>query len=574
MRHAVLLIALFASLPAQDWYVSGGGSDAAAGTSQGAAFRTLAKAASLVDPGDTVWVMDGVYTNSWPTGDVVHLTRSGSAAAWIAWRALPGHRPEIRFNGWNGIRISGSYQILDGLTITGNNANVTLTQAEADYDNATPDPRFNGNGILADGRGATAKPHHIAIRNCTVRACGGGGIAMIQSDHITIEDCRVHGNAWYSRYACSGISLYQLWNADAAPGYRNVIRRNRVWDNAAFVKWKAYDRLSDGNGIIIDDSKNTQNGSTLGAYQGRTLVAGNISAGNGGSGIHAYESEHVDIVFNTAWGNGLVVGYPEIFANSSNDVLIANNIMRAKDGGAVNSNHANTAVVYTGNVHWNGTAAVVGTGTITADPRFVAPGVDLTAADFRLRADSPAVDSAVAIAVAVPASDLDGQARPQGAGADRGASERDALAPAAPSAPGVVGGSASAPLLAGTAEPGATVRIRAGAVVIGSVVAGTDGAWSWQVAPPLAIGMHSITAQAVDGAGNEGPIGPALAIDVATIGGGGGGGAIVVGGGGGGDGGGCGAGGAASSLVSLLVLGLRSRRYSPGMRASPPQRAR
>lgn len=571
MRHAILLIALTACLPAQDWFVSGSGSDAAAGTSQGTAFRTLKKAATLVDPGDTVWVMDGTYANDWPTGDVVHLSRSGTADAWITWRALPGHRPEIVFNGWNGIRISGSYQILDGLTVTGNNANVTLAQAEADYANASPDPRFNGNGIMADGRGTSAKPHHLTIRNCTVRACGGGGIAIIQADHITIEDCRVHGNAWYSRYANSGISLYQLVNADAATGYRNVIRRNRVWDNASFVKWKAYDRLSDGNGIIIDDSKNTQNGSTNGPYQGRTLVAGNLSVGNGGSGIHSYESERVAIVFNTAWGNGLVVGYPEIFANSSNDVLIANNIMRAKDGGAVNSNHANTAVVYTGNVHWNGTAAVTGAGTITADPRFVAPGADLATADFRLRADSPALDSAVATAVAVPASDLDGQVRPQGAGADRGASERDALAPAAPSAPSVVGGSLSAPRLAGTAEPGATVRIRAGATVIGSVLAGSDGAWSWQVAPALAPGAHSLTAQAVDGAGNAGPIGPALDLTVAAGGGGGGGSAVIAGGG---DSGGCGAGGAASGLLGCLVLGLRRRRYSPGMRGSSPQRAR
>lgn len=46
---------------AADYGVSGSGDDGAAGTSIATAFRSLNKAASLVDPGDTVWLLNGSY---------------------------------------------------------------------------------------------------------------------------------------------------------------------------------------------------------------------------------------------------------------------------------------------------------------------------------------------------------------------------------------------------------------------------------------------------------------------------------------------------------------------------------
>jgi hypothetical protein len=409
---------------AAEYYVSGTGSDGNPGNQPTAAgaYRTLGKAAGKVAPGDTVWMLDGIYA-------ATTLTASGTTAAWISWKAYPGHAPELQFNGWTGLNIRASYQLIDGLTVTGPNDSLTLAQAEADYDNASANGLFNGTGINVDCRSVTAKYHHITVRNSTVRACSGGGIQCIQADYITVEDCLISGNAWYGRWAQSGISLYQLWSFDGGTGYRNIIRRNTLVNNRALVKWKDLGRLSDGNGLIIDDSKNTQNGSTLGAYPGRTLVCDNLTVNNGGSGIHAYESEHVDIVGNTAYQNGQIVGYPEIYAGSSNDVRIIGNIMYAMDGGKANANSGNSNVTYDYNIYWHGTTETTGAHDVTADPQFISPDLIATAAGFRLRHTSPAVDSGAIVAGATQATDHDDVARPQGSAIDRGAFERQNLPP-------------------------------------------------------------------------------------------------------------------------------------------------
>jgi parallel beta-helix repeat protein len=146
--------------------------------------------------------------------------------------------------------------------------------------------------------------------------------------------------------------------------------------------------MSDGNGIIIDDGKNTQNGSTLGAYKGRALVANNISFGNSGSGIHSYFSERVDIINNTAYMNNQTpeLDYGEIFANASGDVTIMNNILVASPNKAANTNWNNTSITYDYNVIFGGsTIAVKGPHDVVLDPQFIAPSLNHLSVDFRLK---------------------------------------------------------------------------------------------------------------------------------------------------------------------------------------------
>ncbi|MEH2404326.1 MAG: right-handed parallel beta-helix repeat-containing protein, partial [Nostoc sp.] len=45
------------------YYVSGSGDDKNSGISTSSAFRTIQKAADITNPGDTVLIMNGVYTN-------------------------------------------------------------------------------------------------------------------------------------------------------------------------------------------------------------------------------------------------------------------------------------------------------------------------------------------------------------------------------------------------------------------------------------------------------------------------------------------------------------------------------
>ena len=88
---------------AKTYYVSGLGSDSNDGLSRTAAFRTLQHAAAVTQPGDTVYVMNGTYTNSCAGCDVLDISTAGTQDRWITYKAYPGQNPIIRFNGWAGI---------------------------------------------------------------------------------------------------------------------------------------------------------------------------------------------------------------------------------------------------------------------------------------------------------------------------------------------------------------------------------------------------------------------------------------------------------------------------------------
>jgi hypothetical protein len=442
-----------ASLYAAVWHVNDRGDDANSGTSQASAFRSLQKAADLVEPGDTVLIGDGIYTND-NTGEdsaVLTLSRSGREDAWITYKAEPGAKPELRPIGWNGIIITASYNILDGLRVTGGSDGITLIDALADEKITEKDgkkfpgtPRFNTNGIFFSGRKNEPgnKPHHLIVRNCAVSKCPGGGITGIEIDYFTVEDNQVFDNAWFMRYAGSGITTLNNWAFDDKPGYHVIVRRNLVWNNKTLVPWSAIGKLSDGNGILFDvtDKKTGAANPTEAAaaaagdpnaaslkperpiWKNRSLIANNVSAYNGGSGIHTFRTAHVDIINNTTYWNGASVGYPEIFANSSTDVVFLNNIAVPRPNGKVTGNSKNTDIRWDFNVYPAAQKTVTGPNDIVADPLFVKIHADLREADFRLQKTSPALNSGTDD-VAQPDDNTRGP-RPLGSGRDRGAYEQ------------------------------------------------------------------------------------------------------------------------------------------------------
>jgi len=454
MNQLLLLILLLTTpfVSAQTWYVSGTGNDANDGKSEKTAFRNLQKAAGLVEPGDVVLIGNGIYTNT-DTGNgsaVLIITRSGQPGAWITWKARPGHQPDIRPVGWCGIQVSGSYHILDGLSVTGRNDSIVLLKAQEDAKKPKPDPGFNTNGIFFNGRNnpPASKPHHLIIRNCTVGKCPGGGIVGIEMDYLTVEDCTVFDNAWFMRYGGSGITTLNNWAFDDAPGYHIVIQRNRVWNNKTLVPWERINKLSDGNGILLDvTDQNTANGATnpnadavakpasqtvtqpapdpkpaRPEWKGRALIANNLSAYNGGSGIHTFRTRHVDIINNTTYHNGGIVGYQELFPNRSDDVVILNNIIVPRPGGQVTSNNRNTNIRWDYNLYPTAQTIFTGPNDRVGDPRFIDPRPDLLTGNFRLAKGSPALHSGSAD-VPLP-TDLLKKARPAGSGRDRGAFEQ------------------------------------------------------------------------------------------------------------------------------------------------------
>ncbi|MFD2285881.1 hypothetical protein GJU39_18200 [Pedobacter petrophilus] len=408
------------------FYVSPSGNDVNTGLSQSTPFKTFEKAVASTLPGDIVYFMDGTYSIT----RTINIVTSGLADKHITYTALPGSKPKFIVSGniYDSININASYIRIVGLELQGNNANLTYADALAAYNAKTSDGVYNNSGISIGGpRTASKFPHHVEIKNCLVHDFSGGGIGAIQADYITFEGNTVYNNAWYTIYGASGMSILTPFNSDNTTGYKNIVRGNKCYGNKTTIPWIQVDRLSDGNGIILDVNNRVYGATTgTGYYTGRTLVENNISFNNGGSGIHAFDAQHVDIVNNTTYNNGLVVGYANIFASYATDCKIMNNIMYAKPGGRVNStnNFGGANVIYSNNIYFlNGGAApeVMGTNDKIADPLFVTLSSDPAIANFQLQAASPAVNYGTSNFFA--AKDYLGVARPKGTAPDCGAFE-------------------------------------------------------------------------------------------------------------------------------------------------------
>lgn len=404
------------------YYVSGTGDDRNNGLKENAAFRTLQKAAELTRPGDTVYIMNGTYTQANQFDNVVTIRNSGTASAWITYTNYPGHTPKLLSRNWNAIEIEGaSYIAINGLKLEGNNDNVSLDYAMAQKNNLN-NPLTSGNGISVKKSSRTgAYPHHILIRNNEIYKFGGAGIQAGQGDYVTIENNTVHSNAWYSPYGNSGISLGG-WNSDSNQGYKIIVRGNTVYRNQQLVPWYKVGAITDGNGIIVDTNRNSDTGVSGGPYGGRTLIENNIVTNNGGRGIHTYKSNHVDVLHNTTYQNSLHpdVKDGEITTIESYDVQVMNNILYGISNAPANKVSSSSNVLYDYNLVYGGTGFTPVGGSsnwVGIDPLFVNP----VSGDFSLKSNSPALDKAGG-GFQVE-QDRYGQPRPQGAGADLGAVE-------------------------------------------------------------------------------------------------------------------------------------------------------
>lgn len=405
------LLLCLGSVNATNYYVSVTGSDNNSGLNTGSAFATVAKAAGLTNPGDTVFVMNGTYAIS-ALGNInsqFKITRSGSAnGGYIVYKNYPGHQPKFKNPNaqWNMVYVKASYIIIDGIEVEGNRAAYTYEQAYACYQDyvAGRNPPLLGfmncNGISLGRENANdSQQHHIIVRNCTIHDNTASGTGAGGCDYVTYENNKIYNNSWYTQWACSGISVINPYNSNGVTGYKIFVRNNICYNNKDLIPWVDLtpNRLSDGNGIIIDVNNGRPsgpNGPATDVYVGRTLVENNLCYNNGGSGIHAYSANHVDIINNTAYHNGTVVNYGNIYAGDATDCNITNNIMYARDGGRCNTTPASgTTVNYDYNIYFNGSVEARGPHDIVADPKFVSRSIDPLVANFQLQGGSPGINS-------------------------------------------------------------------------------------------------------------------------------------------------------------------------------------
>ena len=177
------------SVHAATYYVATTGNDSNPGTvSQ--PFRSIARGVSSLDAGDTLYVREGTWTQSFDIG-----TKAGTANAYITLAAYPGETVTIApgsepFSNSGMYRLENAFIIVDGFIFDGINAG-----------NET---------YLSVGNGA----HDIIIRNNEIKRWKGGGLFVSRSQNnscsnITIKNNRIHNqisidiNRWYGIYLAS-----------------------------------------------------------------------------------------------------------------------------------------------------------------------------------------------------------------------------------------------------------------------------------------------------------------------------------------------------------------------------------
>ncbi|QSJ15827.1 right-handed parallel beta-helix repeat-containing protein [Nostoc sp. UHCC 0702] len=395
------------------YYVSPTGNDKNDGLKEDTAFQTLQTVAWKVKAGDTVYIMNGTYTQETNPSQAVLLIyeRQGTADAPITFKAYPGHKPVIKSSNGYAITISGSSYInIEGLTLIGSNDKVTSEYTEEQKNNLK-DPLTTGVGIAITASSVNGVisqyPHHILIRNNNISKFGGGGIGTQYADYVTIENNVISETTWYSAVGNSAVSMIHNWNTDNnTTDYKMIIRGNVVYNNINYVPRAQVGKITEGHGIIIDRQMNE----SIPAYTGKTLIANNIVYKNGASGIVVYLSPNVDVVNNTTYQNvqtpSLQETLGEIDAILADNVKVFNNIMYAKkDAKLVNNTWKATNTIYDYNLVYNssnyktsGSSNIIG-----KDPKLVDPAKG----NFYPHSNSPALEAGTSTFNGVSAPNID-----------------------------------------------------------------------------------------------------------------------------------------------------------------------
>ena len=262
--------------------------------------------------------------------------------------------------------------------------------------------------ILIDGAS------RITIEGFRVIGARRAGIAALDCDHVTVRNNRVDANARWGVFSgfCDDLvvegnevsrsaSEHGVYASNSAD--RPVIRNNHIWGNAMCGVHLNGDINFGGDGVI--------SGAVI---EGNTIVD---NGRLGGSGINGDGIADARIVNNVLEGNhasGISLYREDGGAPSTGNLVINNTIRQAADGRyALNVQNGSTANTARNNlvIHPNPARAV----DVCATCALAQDHEAFAETDTLVDAGSP--DGA-------PAIDIDGVARPQGAGIDIGAHEQ------------------------------------------------------------------------------------------------------------------------------------------------------
>jgi hypothetical protein len=461
---------------ATTYYVSSSGNDSNGG-SEVQPFRTIQRAANIVNPGDTVIVEDGVYTGtgagtscaSSASRPIVCLTRGGTSASVVTFKArnVGGAKLDGQHNtSTEGFRFlsSANYIRIEGFEIYGiGNASGSANAFEI----------YNGGHDVVIARNHI----HDIGRVCTDTTNGQAGF-FVQQPRVTITRNVIHdiGRFAPGESGCSPTTAY----------YKNH-------DHGVYV-----DGQSEGSSIP-------------GAAD--ALITDNIFYNHGrGWAIQAYPGSLVrlSILNNTfAFPSPYVDGHIVLGANTSDGRILNNVFYKPRNSAIYYYTGTQTNLQIVKNVVYGATVITTtpsGTtlsGNKTADPLLV--NTSLAPYDFHLTAISPAIDQGAPVAEVT--IDYDGAARTDAA-PDAGAFEFGGVSVPGNTAPTVTitspTNSASFSTTASITFSGTAADVEDGnlaaSIAWTSSLQGSIGTGA-TFARTLVAGTHLITATITDSAG-------------------------------------------------------------------------
>jgi parallel beta-helix repeat protein len=408
---------------AATYYVAPSGNDTAAGT-LAAPFRTIKQASRVTRPGDVVNVRGGVYYESTSLYAV-----KGTATAPIVFRAMAGETPVLDGSklaaGSNIVTFNQTeYVDFDGFELRNGHIGITVWHGKHTrlFNNHIHHTVRNGIYIGGDTPLANSditisgnQVHDTVLENQYHAMVGGGWAAAVvvsRTERATITDNRIYNN--------DGEGLISLRSNYA------TIRGNEISDNYSAslyldnARWVTADRnliYSTGNtryfrdgkpgiGIgVANETKDVMNPSSDNVFTNNIVIGtrwgfyyGNFESGGG--------LRNTKVLHNTFYGTTeeIIRIENDTHANS----LVANNIF-FQTGSIAPKYSGAGPVVYRNNLWYGGTSGTAaGAMDLYGDPMFVKAG-GRTAADYKVRALSPAVHTA--FDVAAVGTDFFGQTR-------------------------------------------------------------------------------------------------------------------------------------------------------------------
>ena len=449
MAAICCLLAFAPMAPAGDYYVDGLVATSGTG-SISSPFKTIQQGLNAAQPGDSVIVRAGTYTQA----STLTFPRSGQAGLPITLKAAAGEAVLVQ---------------------TQPGANISLIQTARSYI-TIEDLTFDGNYSTANGLiRLDAGGAFQVFRRCEMRR-QGNHLLRIESSDLLVEDCNIH-------HAISPISPdTDAHCAHSQTGFRHTFlrcdlhhatgdlwqgSRDGAWGDIVFDSCDLHIELADGgcNGIaagtpITENHLDTKNAAGVtnsnvtvryslvhGSRNGRLLgtdAALNLKDGVTGFYIYGnriynndwafrlrYPSTDYHVYNNLIYDNNLAVRLEDGIANLAflNNTFYNNTTLIQNVGSAAPLNWKNNIFATASGSVWPGTflnnlfwnvpnASLQSTnGNRIANPLFANAGLY----DLHLAAGSPAIDAALALTEV--AADIDGDPRPVGAACDIGADE-------------------------------------------------------------------------------------------------------------------------------------------------------